>query len=126
MFFFLSLMSLPSFLVLFKRFLLTHGQQDNGTQTAIQTIYRELDRAKTLIKKQAKQPGDEGDATDEEIEADWTLVEEGEEMDAVAKHMAEQAAMGGIQQDASRTGGGSLVLGSMVLKGGGGMRRTSE
>jgi sterol 3beta-glucosyltransferase len=47
-------------------------------------------------------------------------------MDAVAKHMAEQAAMGGIQQDASRTGGGSLVLGSMVLKGGGGMRRTSE
>jgi sterol 3beta-glucosyltransferase len=26
MFFFLSLMSLPSFLVLFKRFLLTHGQ----------------------------------------------------------------------------------------------------
>ncbi|CAN9427988.1 unnamed protein product [Alternaria alternata] len=100
-------------------------RKDNGTQTAIQTIYRELDRAKTLIKKQAKQPGDEGDATDEEIEADWTLVEEGEEMDAVAKHMAEQATMGGIQQDASRTGGGSLVLGSMVLKGGGGMRRTS-
>jgi sterol 3beta-glucosyltransferase len=44
----------------------------------------------------------------------------------VKQHMAEQAAMAGVQQDASRTGGGSLVLGSMVLKGGGMVGKRGE
>ncbi|KAF1930243.1 glycosyltransferase family 1 protein [Didymella exigua CBS 183.55] len=93
-------------------------RKDNGAQVAIQTIYRELDRARTLINKQAKLEGDQTD----EFEDDWTMVEEGEEVD-VAPFEAQQAVIG-MTQDASRTGGGSLVLGSMVLRGA--QKRTSE
>ncbi|KAF3049515.1 Sterol 3-beta-glucosyltransferase [Didymella keratinophila] len=84
-------------------------RKDNGAQVAIQTIYRELDRARTLINKQAKLDGDQTD----DFEDDWTMVEDGEEVD-VAPFEAQQA-VAGMTQDASRTGGGSLVLGSMVL-----------
>jgi sterol 3beta-glucosyltransferase len=94
--------------------------QDNGTQVAIQTIYRELDRARSLIKKHAKQDGDQTDDFDE----DWTMVDEGEELDAAAYPFQAQQALMGINQDASRTGGGSLALGSMVLRGA--QKRTSE
>jgi sterol 3beta-glucosyltransferase len=94
--------------------------QDNGTQVAIQTIYRELDRARALIKKHAKQDDDQTD----EFEEDWTLVEEGEEIDTSAHPFEAQSPLVGISQDASRTGGGSLALGSMVLRGA--QKRTSE
>ncbi|XP_014551536.1 glycosyltransferase family 1 protein [Bipolaris victoriae FI3] len=87
-------------------------RKDNGTQVAIQTIYRELDRARTLIKKQTKQDDDNS----EEFEEDWTIIEEGEEMDG-AHPFAMQQPLVGINQDASQMGAGSLVLGSMVLKG---------
>ncbi|EUC51426.1 glycosyltransferase family 1 protein [Bipolaris oryzae ATCC 44560] len=87
-------------------------RKDNGTQVAIQTIYRELDRARTLIKKQTKQDDDNS----EEFEEDWTIIEEGEEMDG-AHPFAMQQPLAGINQDASQMGAGSLVLGSMVLKG---------
>lgn len=81
---------------------------------AIQTIYRELDRARSLIKKHAKQDGDISD----ECEEDWTMVEEGEELETTSdRNFAAQQPLAGITQDASQTGGGSLVLGSMVLKG---------
>ena len=96
--------------------------QDNGTQVAIQTIYRELDRARTLIKKHTKQDDDQTD----EFEEDWTMIEEGEEMDAAAHAFEAQQPLAGISQDASRTGGGSLVLGSMVLRGAGAQKRPSE
>lgn len=85
---------------------------------AIQTIYRELDRARTLINKHARQDDDHTD----EFEDDWTMVDDGEEVD-VAPFEA-QHAISGMTQDASRTGGGSLVLGSMVLRGA--QTRTSE
>lgn len=87
-------------------------RKDNGTQVAIQTIYRELDRARSLIKKHAKVDGD----LSEECEEDWTMVEDGEEID-VPHPFEVQQPVGGISQDASKIGGGSLVLGSMVLKG---------
>lgn len=93
-------------------------RQDNGAQVAIQTIYRELDRARTLINKQAKLEGDQTD----EFEDDWTMVDEGEEVD-VAPFEA-QHAVTGMSQDATRAGGGSLVLGSMVMRGA--QKRTSE
>lgn len=81
---------------------------------AIQTIYRELDRARSLIKKHAKQDGDVSD----DFEEDWTMVEEGEEFETTSdQNFTIQQPLAGITQDASRTGGGSLVLGSMVLKG---------
>lgn len=85
----------------------------------MQTIYRELDRARSLIKKHAKQ---DGDPTDEE--EDWTMVDEGEDLDAAAYPFEAQQALMGIDQDASRTGGGSLALGSMVLRGA--QKRSSE
>ncbi|KAH7390698.1 UDP-glucose:sterol glycosyltransferase [Pyrenochaeta sp. MPI-SDFR-AT-0127] len=97
-------------------------RKDNGTKVAIQTIYRELDRARSLIKKHVKQEGD--DHTDE-FEEDWTIVEDGEEI-GVAYPFEIQQPMTGITQDASRTGGGSMVLGSMVLKGASVQKRTSE
>ena len=98
----------------------TNMFQDNGTQVAIQTIYRELDRARTLIKKHTKQDDDQTD----EFEEDWTMIEEGEEMDAAAHAFEAQQPLAGINQDASRTSGGSLVLGSMVLRGA--QKRPSE
>jgi sterol 3beta-glucosyltransferase len=79
----------------------------------VQTIYRELDRARSLIKQHAKQEGVQTDDVDE----DWTLVEEGEEVDTSALPLEAQQALMGMHQDASRTGGGSLALGSMVLRG---------
>ena len=88
-------------------------KQDNGTQVAIQTIYRELERARTLINKHAKQDDDD-DHTDE-FDDDWTMIEEGDEVD-VAPSEAQQAVTG-MTQDASRTGVGSLVPGSMVMRG---------
>jgi len=93
--------------------------QDNGTQVAIQTIYRELDRARTLIKTHGKQPGyEDADATDDGFgdEDDWTLVnEEGEKAEVSHPYVVKEP-VAGMEQDASRMGGGNLVLGSMVLK----------
>lgn len=89
----------------------TDSKQDNGAQVAIQTIYRELDRARTLIHKHARQDDDHTD----EFEDDWTMIDEEEEI-ALAP-LESQQTVTGITQDATRTGGGSLVLGSMVLKG---------
>ena len=96
----------------------TNPRKDNGAQVAIQTIYRELDRARTLINKHVKQDDDHTD----EFEDDWTMIEDGEGVD-VAPFEAQQAVTG-MTQDASRTGGGSLVLGSMALRGA--QTRTTE
>jgi sterol 3beta-glucosyltransferase len=110
-------------------------RKDNGTQTAIQTIYRELDRARTLGRKQVTRPGeDEGEPTeDEEIENDWTIVEEGaEEVDGVARMALEGLQMQqqpqqpqqqqgeDVARGSARTGGSasaSVVLGSLVMRG---------
>ena len=94
--------------------------QDNGTQVAVQTIYRELDRARALVKKHAKQDDDQTDEFDE----DWTMVEEGEGVDVSPYPFEAQSALAGISHDASRTGGSSVALGSMVLRGA--QKRTSE
>jgi sterol 3beta-glucosyltransferase len=59
----------------YQNWLETNRLQDNGTQVAVQTIYRELDRARALIKKHAKQDDDQTEV----FEEDWTLVDEGEE-----------------------------------------------
>ena len=88
----------------------TNRSQENGAQVAVQTIYRELDRARTLIKKHAQ----DDDHTDE-FEDEWTMVEDGEEVNAAP--MEAQHAIAGMARDASQPGGGSLALGSMVLRG---------
>ncbi|CAO2654338.1 Nn.00g110710.m01.CDS01 [Neocucurbitaria sp. VM-36] len=96
-------------------------RKDNGTEVAIQTIYRELDRARSLIKKHAKQDDDHM----EEFDEDWTMIEDGEEID-VSHPFEIQQPVTGIYQDASRIGGGSMVLGSMALRRAGSQKRRSE
>jgi sterol 3beta-glucosyltransferase len=76
-----------------------------------------LDRARSLIKKHAKQDGDQTD----EFEEDWTLIEEGEEVDVSAFPFGVQPPVTGIRQDPPKVGGASTVLGSMVMK-----KRTPE
>lgn len=51
-------------------------------------------------------------------------MDEDEEVDESAYAFEAQQALMGITQDASRTGGGSLALGSMVLRGA--QKRDSE
>lgn len=63
----------------------------------------------------------DGDHTDD-FEEDWTMIEDGEEIDVAP--LESQETVTGMTQDASRTGGGSLVLGSMVLRGA--QKRSSE
>lgn len=74
------------------------------------------------MKKHAKQDDDQTD----EFEEDWTLIEEGEDNDVSAHPFEAQSPLMGISQDASRTGGGSVALGSMVLRGAGAKKRNSE
>lgn len=86
-------------------------RKDNGAQVAIQTIYRELDRARTLINKQARLDDDHTD----EFDDDWTMINDEEEAEVAP--LEAQHAITGMTQDASQTGGGPLVAGSMVLRG---------
>ncbi|KAF2115504.1 sterol 3-beta-glucosyltransferase [Lophiotrema nucula] len=91
-------------------------RKENGTQIAIQTIYRELDRARTLIKKHAKRDGETDD------DEDWTLIEDQQEEideDSPQVFQIQQpvAGMTRASTDLSTAGKGSLALGSMVLKG---------
>ncbi|KAF2477933.1 sterol 3-beta-glucosyltransferase [Lindgomyces ingoldianus] len=98
-------------------------RQDNGPQTAIQTIYRELDRAKSLIKKHARR----GDGTDE-FDEDWTLIDNYDEVDIPQSFEIEKA-LAGIHRasiDTSRVGSEPSALGSMVLKGASASKRNSE
>ncbi|KAF2878122.1 sterol 3-beta-glucosyltransferase [Massariosphaeria phaeospora] len=91
-------------------------RKDNGTQVAIQTIYREMDRARALVKQQHVKPG-VGHA--DEFEEDWTLVEDDEEVDIAHPFEIQQpiAGMNRASTDISRIGPSSLALGSMVLRG---------
>lgn len=50
--------------------------QENGTQVAVQTIYRELDRARSQIQKHTKHDSDA-----DEFDEDWTMIEEEENID---------------------------------------------
>ncbi|KAL5118466.1 Sterol 3-beta-glucosyltransferase [Pleosporales sp. CAS-2024a] len=88
-------------------------RKENGPQVAIQTIYRELDRARAFVKKLEQQDADQTD----ESEEDWTMVEEGDDVDGSDEALEAHAALMDRDQDASRTGGGSLALGSMMVRG---------
>lgn len=81
---------------------------------AIQTIYRELDRAKALVKKHAKRDEEPSD-----FDEDWTLVEDDAAADTSSFEIQYQpsANVGEGLTDASRGAGGSLAFPSMVVKG---------
>lgn len=83
---------------------------------AIQTIYRELDRAKSLIKKETRTDGDS------EFEDDWTFVDDDnddDEVDSVPQYAVGEAITGmkQLSMDGTQAGSSSLALGSIVLKG---------
>jgi sterol 3beta-glucosyltransferase len=90
--------------------------QDNGAQVAVQTIYREIDRARALVKKHAKQDDDTDD-----FEEDWTVVGDDEDGDVdISQPFEMQQPVTGMNQaptGPSQKGGGSLVLGGMAMKG---------
>lgn len=95
-------------------------RKENGTQIAIQTIYRELDRARTLIKKHTKLD----DEHTEDFEDDWTLIEDGEDIDMTPSLEGPLSVTGLPVQSANAGGPSTLALGSMVLKGAsGGQKR---
>ena len=80
-------------------------RQENGVDNAINAIYRDLEYAKTLIKKRHI-PIDGGD--EEDTEESWTFVETDSDVDVT-----------GARNDFNGQGQGGkrLSLGSMVLKG---------
>jgi sterol 3beta-glucosyltransferase len=80
-------------------------RQENGVETAINAIYRDLEYAKTLIKK-PKISIDGGD--EEDTEESWTFVESDTDVDVTG---ARNDFNGHVQ------GSKRLSLGSMVLKG---------
>jgi sterol 3beta-glucosyltransferase len=91
-------------------------RKENGVQVAIQTIYRELDRARSLIKKETRVDGDS------EFEEDWTFVDDDnddEEPETAPQYAVGQAITGmkQLSMDGTHPGSASLALGSIVLKG---------
>ncbi|KAF2268463.1 hypothetical protein CC78DRAFT_551316 [Lojkania enalia] len=98
-------------------------RKENGTQMAIQTIYRELDRARSMIKKHVKR----GDDTDD-FEDEWTLIEDHQEEDVPHAFEVQKPVtrMTRASIDVSGSGHGSFALGSMVLKGVSTSKRNSE
>ncbi|OCK82777.1 glycosyltransferase family 1 protein [Lepidopterella palustris CBS 459.81] len=88
-------------------------RKEHGVEVAIQTIYRELDRAKSLVKKREKR----NDAANE-FEEDWTFIDDEEELE-MAPQVAGWQSLKHIQNAPldGRAGSSALALGSMVLKG---------
>lgn len=102
-------------------------QQDKGVDTAIQSIYRDLDYAKSLIKaktlknasNQPKSPSSEGNtgSDDEPEEESWTFVG-GDEIDP--ELVVKKSALSQMERSIGALGGSSSsgALGSRVLTGG--------
>lgn len=90
-------------------------RREDGVATAINAIYRDLDYAKTLIKRHNTQPAGGVDAgDDEDAEESWTFVENDSDFDVAAARLGDPAA--------ARPGtlgrlGRPTMLGSKVLKG---------
>lgn len=84
-------------------------RKENGVQVAIQTIYRELDRAKSQVKKHEKH----GDAHND-FEEDWTWIDDEEELEMAPQQVAKWQPMThmGNAGVGSQGAGSSLALGS--------------
>ncbi|KAF2743903.1 glycosyltransferase family 1 protein [Sporormia fimetaria CBS 119925] len=107
-------------MILKARYLGQKIRRENGTEVAVQTIYRELERAKSLVKKHTK--GEHDSSTDDADFEDWTMVEE-DEIPQMDKHMAESLVMhdavAGMTQaptGAEHMGSSSLAVAGMVAK----------
>lgn len=85
-------------------------RQENGVDNAINAIYRDLEYAKTLIKKRSIAVGGGGTADDEDdTEESWTFVETDSDVDVTG---ARGDFHGRVPQDNKR-----LSLGSLALRG---------
>ncbi|KAK5115172.1 hypothetical protein LTR85_009930 [Meristemomyces frigidus] len=91
-------------------------RREDGVATAINAIYRDLDYAKTLIKRRNTQPASGVDGGDEEDaeEESWTFVENDSDFDVAASRLGDPAAArpGSLGRLGRQTG-----LASKVLKG---------
>ncbi|KAK6388933.1 hypothetical protein LTR65_007214 [Meristemomyces frigidus] len=90
-------------------------RREDGVATAINAIYRDLDYAKTLIKRRTTQPAGEVDVgEDEDAEESWTFVENDSDFDVAAARLGDPAAArpGALGQHGRHTN-----LGSQALKG---------
>lgn len=86
--------------------------QENGAQVAVQTIYRELDRAKALSCRQPERAEEEEHFG--EMDADWTLVDD--EGDVQDMELPLEA-LSGMREQAtaeSETGPATLALGAVL------------
>ncbi|KAJ9667911.1 Sterol 3-beta-glucosyltransferase [Coniosporium apollinis] len=93
-------------------------RSEDGVGRAIQTLYRTLEYAKTLIKKRDR-PSDE---TDENIEESWTFI--GDESDPELFRRMSEFNPGRHLLSHGQVRGSGMALGSMVLKNNG-RRRAS-
>ncbi|GAB7360954.1 hypothetical protein MBLNU230_g0937t1 [Neophaeotheca triangularis] len=84
-------------------------RRENGVETAINAIYRDMEYARTLVKRQRIGAGGEGEG--EETEESWTFVENESEFESMRRGDP-------IAQQLQRSSqAGHTSLGSMVLKG---------
>ena len=92
------------------------SEQESGTQVAIETIYRELERARNLSCGSGERV--EEDQPFGDVDADWTLIdEEGDLQEAEVQTEVKTDAIPGIGEQA-RMGSAvnaSAMLNSMVL-----------
>ncbi|KAF9733093.1 Sterol 3-beta-glucosyltransferase [Paraphaeosphaeria minitans] len=87
-------------------------RKENGAQIAVQTIYRELDRAKALSNRQPERAEEEEEYGD--MDADWTLVDD--EGDVQGMELPVEAISGMREQamDDSGTGPSTLAVGAVL------------
>ncbi|UJO22200.1 Sterol 3-beta-glucosyltransferase [Fulvia fulva] len=99
---------------------------EDGVRTAIDTIYRNMDYARSLVKIGGRQGSVASQSAGEDLsEENWTFVEKEVEAGSIAAFVQAEAAMAGMQpqpQPQSGKAGGSghgrqMSLGSMVMRG---------
>ncbi|EME42428.1 glycosyltransferase family 1 protein [Dothistroma septosporum NZE10] len=96
---------------------------ENGVRTAIDTIYRNMDYARSLIRKGGRQGSVTSQSgVEEETEENWTFVEKDNEAEAIAAFAQIEAAMMGQQpqpqpQGKSGNHGRQMSLGGMAMRG---------
>ncbi|KAF2495161.1 UDP-glucose:sterol glycosyltransferase [Lophium mytilinum] len=89
-------------------------RKEDGVGVAIQTIYRELDRARSLVRHREKPV----EGATPEVEEDWTWIDDEEEEMEMAPQIQRQPAVAQASTD-GRSGSSAPAIGRMVTKGAG-------
>ena len=88
-------------------------RQENGVENAITAIYRDLDYAKSLIKKRELRI--DGAEVDDDTEESWTFVENDSDVDVTGARRGSDIMQGWYSQ--SQSGSRKPSLGSVALRG---------